>query len=124
MQNVRQSKDERLASAWWKGNCEGRKRWRPHPECENSRKNILAQFHHPKIGFGPIVVKRHVKSSMNRECSDGDTAASGSADLKTAWLLLGCASFARALWRGRIGRHACLDEVHVATFKVLLDRFG
>src|SRR5215469_13014641 len=41
-QNVRQSKGERLASAWWKDNCEGRKRWQHEPPCENIRKSFDA----------------------------------------------------------------------------------
>src|SRR6266496_1652174 len=41
-QNVRQSEDERLVSAWWKGNCAGHKRWPPPPGCENTQKSFGA----------------------------------------------------------------------------------
>src|SRR3989442_4624149 len=29
--------------------------------CAKTARNLLAQFHHAKIGLGPIVIKRHVK---------------------------------------------------------------
>src|SRR5436305_8785214 len=41
-QNVRPSKDEPLASAWWKDNCEGHRRWPHHPGCENTQKSFGA----------------------------------------------------------------------------------
>src|SRR5881227_1255921 len=85
-------------------------------------RNLLAQFHHAKIGFGLIVVKRDVK--IMHETQDQVLILAQADQQIEGITFLWCTSFARALWRGRIGGHPGLDEVRVATFKVLLDDLG
>ncbi len=82
-------------------------------------RNLLAQFHHPKIRLGEIVVKRHGK--IMHETQDQVLMLVQADQQIEGVALFWCTSFAGALWRRRIGRHSRLDELGVAIFKVLRD---
>src|SRR5436309_3426239 len=87
--------------------------------CAKTARNLLAQFHHAKIGFGLIVVKRHSKIMHKTQDQvlipvQADQEIEGMAFL---W----CTSFARELLWGRISSHSRLDQLPVTPFKVLLD---
>src|SRR4030088_3004990 len=71
-------------------------------------RNLLTQFHHPKIGFRQIVVKRHGK--IIHEPQDQVVILMQADQQIEGIAFLWCASFARAFWRGRIGRHPRLDK--------------
>src|SRR2546422_2758072 len=87
--------------------------------CAKTARNLLAQFHHAKIGLGPIVIKRHVK--IMHETQDQVLILMQADQEIEGIAFLWCASFADALLWGRIGSHSALDEFCVATFKVLLN---
>src|SRR5437870_3578240 len=82
-------------------------------------RNLLAQFHHAQIGFGLIVVKRDGKI-MHEPQDQVVILLQADQQIESIAFLWG-ASFAWTLWRGRIGGHPGLDEMCVATFKVLRD---
>ncbi len=90
--------------------------------CTKTARNLLAQFHHAKIGLGLIIVKRHVK--ILHETQDQVLILVQADEEIERIAFLWCASFANGLLRGRIGGHSGLDELPVATFKVLLAGLG